>query len=75
MGIRDDLAQHIRIVDGDNMLPPYELGWEVAHCLSDRTEEVSGFAVVELVERTNPGKTMGAAVLADAIIDHFDLEG
>jgi hypothetical protein len=74
VSIRNDLAEHIRRVDGDNTLPAHELGYEIAHQLTTRPRRVDSGDVIGFVKRVNPDKAMGAGALADAIVDHFRLE-
>lgn len=74
MNIRNDLAQHIRRVDGGNKLPPAELGYEISYLLTARPYRVDSGELVGFVKRVNPDKTMGAAALADAIVDEFNLD-
>lgn len=77
MSLRNDLAQHIRRVDGANQLAAHDLGHEIAariiHLICDIN--LLGIDIVAFVERVNPDKRMGAGALADAIVDHFNLEG
>ena len=74
--IVDDIAQHIRIVDGGNRLTPGELGAALANHLVQRCGPFIIFAadVVEFVERTNPDKKLGAGHLAELIVAEFDLD-
>lgn len=81
--LRNDIAARIRQVDGDNELSPYQLGSAIADFLTDRglvTPIVAG-QVEDFAEQQNRGagyrhpKPMGAAALADAIVDHFHLDG
>lgn len=71
----NDLASHIRRVDGGNRLSAYELGEEVNDFLyrrslidADQLSPVNHFVV-----RTNPDKRMGAGALAEAIVAEFEL--
>lgn len=77
--LRNDLAAHIRRVDGDNKLDSYDLGDRIASYLYNDRELISteseAIKVESFVIRTNRDKAMGAAALADAIVDHFKLEG
>lgn len=77
------LAQHIRRVDAGNQLSPYQLAAEIAGYLRQRgaVDEAAESAVETYVERANAGtgylhpKPLTGAALADAIVDHFHLEG
>ena len=74
MSLRADLVEHIRRVDGDNTLRADILGNRiVCEFYGDfpdgRRVEVTGY-----VNTINGDKRMGAAALADAIVDHFNLE-
>lgn len=80
--LRNDLAAHIRYVDGDNELSPYQLGSAIADFLTDRglvTPIVAGH-VEDFAEQQNRGagyrhpKPMGADALAAAIVDRFNLD-
>lgn len=74
MTIRTDLAQHIRRVDGENKLGAHELGYEIALTLTSRPHRVDSADLIRFVKDTNPDKTMSAGALADAIVDHFQLD-
>jgi hypothetical protein len=73
--IRFTLAQHIRDVDSRNELEPRRLGLVLAGWLYNL-----GYRLVEeedmctLVAEYNPDKTMGAAELADLIVDELGLD-
>ncbi|WP_033338861.1 hypothetical protein [Catenuloplanes japonicus] len=73
--IRNDLAEHIRRTDGGNKLTAHELGMEIAVRVVPLRLDLYGDDVIAFVEATNPDKTMGAGALADAIVDHFGLDG
>lgn len=68
MVIRDVLAAYIRAVDGDNRMPIEELAERVSVWYG------SPDGLVDFVCRVNRDKTMGAAALADAVVDEFDAE-
>jgi len=74
----DDIAQHIRFVDGDNRAHPADLGSDIAAFLMSlfplgavlaRVEEVKDF-----VFYNNRDKRMGAARLAELIVAEFGLD-
>lgn len=80
--LRDDLAAHIRHVDGKNELSPYQLGSAIADFLTARgvvTPIVAG-QVEDFAEQQNQGagymhpKPVGPDALAAAVVDHFKLE-
>jgi hypothetical protein len=73
----NDIAEVIREIDGDNLLPIQELSATLTNRLIAFYGDEALFAadIVAFVERTNPDKQMGAAALADAIVDEFNLEG
>ena len=81
--IRSELSQFIRKVDCSNELSPAQLGAEIAAFLRARgvvADEATENAVEDFAEEANRGagyrhpKPMGAAALADAIVDRFGLE-
>lgn len=72
--IRNHTAAIIREVDGGNKMPAAELGAVLASRLIPFFHDLYAEDVIGFVERINPGKTMGAGALADAIVDHFHLE-
>ncbi len=74
MNIRNELAEHIRRSDPGNRLSPERLGVSVAFMVARRFPVLTEQAVAGFVEQVNPGKTMGAAALADAVVDRFDLD-
>jgi hypothetical protein len=82
--IRNAIAAHIRAVDGNNQLGPYELATSIGQFLHEQGV-VGDVAVKHAVEdfayEANRGasgylqpKRLGAEALADAIVDHFHLE-
>ncbi|WP_433730869.1 hypothetical protein ACQP2Y_21220 [Actinoplanes sp. CA-051413] len=76
--VRDDLAAHIRHVDGDNRAHPADLASDVGEFLIPRLPLVGIVARLEEIKdfvfQADRNKTMGAAALADAIVDRFKLE-
>jgi hypothetical protein len=72
VNLRLALAQHIRRVDGGNNLIPFQLGTEIEAFLGGFA--LDQMSVARFVERINPAKTVGAALLADEIVDKFDLD-
>ncbi len=76
VSITDQIAQHIRIVDGGNKMPARDLGREIALYLGHKPNGVryDSADLVGFVERTNPDKTMGAGALAELIVAEFNLD-
>ena len=81
--IRNDIATRVREVDGNNELAPSALAHEVVGYLRSRgligdeeTENAVDDFVYDATRGTGVGqpKPMGAAPLADAIVDHFNLD-
>jgi hypothetical protein len=76
--LRDDLAAHIRHVDGDNTMDPYDRGDRIASFLYNVRELISteseAIRVESFVIRASRNKTMSADALADAIVDRFKLD-
>lgn len=76
--LRSELAEHIRRVDGDNKMDPYDLADRISSHLYNNLELISteseAIKVEFFVIRANPDKTMGAAALADAIVDRFKFD-
>jgi hypothetical protein len=74
--IIDEIAQHIRIVDGNNAMDPHKLGNEIAGFLISRgliVTEDDEIAVTNFAADYNHDKTMGAGRLAELIVAEFDL--
>lgn len=71
--IRTGLAEFIRAVDGSNQLGPQTLGLKIGRWIAqapgDYSDEIQDY-VVEI----NPAKQLGAARLADAVVDRFGLD-
>jgi hypothetical protein len=68
----DEIAAIIRRVDGNNQMPPGDLGIEIARQLNAR----GGILVVaaqfrDIVALTNPNKTLGAGRLAERIVEGY----
>lgn len=66
-----EIADIIRVVDGDNKMPAQRLGLEIGRELNRR-----GYVLVEdqfgdIVARANPDKTLGAARLAERIVEGY----
>lgn len=78
MQLVDQIAQHIRFVDGGNKLDAYDLGDRIASYLYNDLELIStesqAIKIESFVARTNPDKTMGAGALAELIVAEFDLD-
>lgn len=73
--IRLDLAQHIRYMDGRNDLTCAALSTVVVVFVGEVTDrQISRGEMDDLMSGINPDKTMGAAALADAVVDHFHLD-
>lgn len=70
----NDIAAHIRRVDGGNRMGPAELGWAIQEFVDQGREKPLGADVPLFVERINPDKTMGAGALAEAIVAEFGLD-
>lgn len=73
-GIVNDIAQHIRFVDGGNRMPARDVGIEVGRFVE--TDGCQGCVdlVADFVARTNPDKRMGAGALAELIVAEFNLD-
>jgi hypothetical protein len=73
--IRNDIAELIQRVDGRNRLKPKTLAAEIEDGLQDLgVYTVEWKPLADLIARVNPDKTMGAAAMADAIVDEFNLD-
>ncbi len=70
----NDLAAHIRQVDGNNQMPPGDLGRSIAGFLIVANQHRPVADVVAFVEHNNADKTMGAGALAELIVAEFDLD-
>jgi hypothetical protein len=70
----DAMAGIIRQVDGDNTLPPTELGEAITAKLPPFFAAKHGYRLVAFIERTNPDKAMGAGALAELIVAEFQLD-
>lgn len=75
MDIRNQIAATIRRMDGNNNAPARKLAFAIAADLTEDglVEFIDEYEVIEVIERRNPDKTMGAAALADAIADDLNL--
>lgn len=73
--IIDEIAQHIRIVDGGNKMPADALGREITMFLGHKPNGVryDSADLVRFVARTNPDKALGASALAELIAAEFNL--
>ncbi len=74
MNIRDEIAASIRRVDGSNTLEPKTLAAFITDTIVKCGHDVHEHRVVDIVERVNPGKTMGASALADMIVGDLGLD-
>lgn len=72
--IRHALAQQIRIIDGTNHMAARRLGIELAGWLYDHAWKLDEDDVVTLVDEYNHDKNMGAADLADLLVDELGLD-
>lgn len=72
--IIDQIAQHIRIVDGGNKLPARDLGEKIGNYLDDDGCKGCVDLVADFVARINPDKRMGAGALAEVIAAEFGLD-
>lgn len=72
--IADQIAQHIRAVDGDNTMPARDLGTALGrHVVTDDCQgRIDQFA--DFVARTNPDKQLDAGALAELIVAEFNLD-
>jgi hypothetical protein len=77
-GLRDDLAAHIRHVDGDNRAHPADLASDIGEFLMPRLPFEGILARLEEIKdfvfHVNRNKTVGAGDMADAIVDRFKLD-
>ncbi|HEY6115929.1 MAG TPA: hypothetical protein VI172_08225 [Candidatus Dormibacteraeota bacterium] len=69
----NDIAQHIRRIDGNNNMPAGELGNKVMCQFYELFPDGRRSEVAAFVERTNPDKRMGAGALAELICAEFNL--
>ncbi len=71
----DEIAQHIRRIDGNNKMPATILGGRIADFLEGVTDGSPELRTrfVDFVERTNADKRTGAGRLAELIAAEFDL--
>lgn len=74
MTVTDEIAQHIRAVDGGNQLAAREVGQRLASRLHGDGHFVPTAELAPFVERTNPDKCMGADALAELIVAEFRLD-
>ena len=74
VSLADEIAQHIRAVDGGNQLTARELGQRLASRLHGDGHFVPTADLVPFVERTNPDKRLGAGALAELIVAEFRLD-
>ena len=75
MSLRAELAEHIRHVDGGNELSPAVLAIRLAAWLLNRGYRSSASRDVRAyIAYVNPDKQLSAAALADAIVDHFNID-
>lgn len=81
--IRNDIAEYIRLVDGNNQLGPAQLSASIAAHLRQQglVDEATENAIDDFAYEANRGgsgylqpKRLGAGALADAIVDHFGLD-
>jgi hypothetical protein len=70
----NEIAAHIRRMDGANQMPAAELGYAIAGFLIVANQSRPAADIVAFVERTNPDKRMGAGALAELIVAEFQLD-
>jgi hypothetical protein len=72
----DEIAAHIRRVDGSNKMPARVVGTRIANFLDGVTDgsEETQIRIEDFVERTNLDKTVGAGALAELIVAEFRLD-
>lgn len=68
-----NIADFIRDTDGDNRMPADTLGWRIADHLTRIGHPVNPTAVSTYVRDINPTKQLGAARLAEEIVDRFNI--
>lgn len=76
MDIRNTIAATIRRVDGNNNADARTVAFAIADQLTGEAlvEFIDEYEVIAVIEKRNPDKTMGAAALADAIVDDLNLD-